>query len=202
MLELNAATNLDKKGDVKSSPLYGRTVAEIDMMKMTPTLSASNSHLPDKKNFIEIVADIFLVLLIVLVFCTLIYYLIDKVRRNDATPIYVPAYRDHTHVASAPMRTDDGFPTTHLTTPVYQTSYPVQSPPPMQSSSGGMGMMGTAASVAGGVVAGELIHDALTRRQTHRLWDDDEDDSRRRRNRDNDSAPSSYVPDLLESHLR
>jgi hypothetical protein len=180
--ELQTAAGLDRKGDVKSSPLFGRVVAEIDMTAAPPrkpvAAPASNASRIDPLDvlfFILIVGGIVAAGILILR------------PRDRETVIHVSgggsgAVGGTTYVPtpSGPAPVGSGavvYPHA-ATTIVHTPSNPT------------MGAFGTAAAVAGGVVAGEMLADSLRHRR-HDYMDDDAESFRRRR----ESTQQTYTPE-------
>lgn len=220
--ELKNVQRFDKKGDTKGSALFGRVVAELETIKSQPlprtqiatpvqrtsyvqaTPSQSGSH-----TFVYIIMGIGVLLVIGVV-----------IANREPKIVTVREYHTTSVSPSARSYESDDYVGTRATRTVVQREYNPQpayigsapapqvivnqAPSPVYGggrSGGGMGMMGTAAAVAGGVVAGELLHDALSggHRGHSRSSYDDEDDGyaarRRREQQDTYSAPApSYDP--------
>jgi hypothetical protein len=170
--ELENAVRLDNKGDVKSSALFGRTVAEIDLQQVKVQPFQTNQVISPANIPLEPVHKRFFNFLLFLTSITILFFGIVAVaihffRKSDKAelPKYTPQFRDdcHTFGASSSGLSRNNFVSpAPVAQPQQYYPQPVQTfqPAPQQ----GMGMMGTAASVAGGVVAGELLADALHHR--------------------------------------
>lgn len=160
--ELENVNRFDKKGDVKGSPLYGRVVTEIDLTKTdvvskrevqqvttqvrtTTTATTTNDH----GNTIVVVLVVAAMVIILLV--------VIGVISEPGTPAYQPSV---SQPVSQPVVHRNAYPqsTYSAPSPVYMQPTPVVVQQPVNN---GMGGFGTAMSVAGGVVAGELMADAL-----------------------------------------
>jgi hypothetical protein len=172
--ELQTAAGLDKKGDVKSSPLFGRVVAELDMQ---PTKTALRPRASGAD-----VADFFFTVVLILLAGGAIVAVIAAFRERE-TIVHVhgggigsAGGSTYTPPAAGPSSGGAYYP--HATTTI------VQNP-----ANPAMGAFGTAAAVAGGVVAGEVLADSLLHRHRSYRNDDYEDRSRR------ESPSSSYTPD-------
>lgn len=185
--ELDAATALDKKGDVKNSPLYGRVVAEIDMLKtaqpVVKAVASPNVLPPAKPTYAPApsyaqtdpsTTQMFLVIGGSLLAAGLIFFLIIRANRQSEREVRYVIQRDDYdsgYRSSLPEPTRPA-PTMPSVRPPRETvvrheyvNQPAVAPVMASGVAGaGMGAFGTAAAVAGGVVAGELLHDALTHR--------------------------------------
>lgn len=156
--ELQTAVGLDKKGDVKSSPLFGRIVTEIDMAG-TP---AKKRH--GTADVLEIAAAVVLIICALAAVIALINMLLD---RPLSTVFHVsggggsPAWAVSPSAPAAPSSGGAYYP--HAAT----TIVAAQGNP-------GMGAFGTAAAVAGGVVAGNAISEMLHHsHHRHNTYDDE-----------------------------
>jgi uncharacterized membrane protein YgcG len=186
--ELQSATGLDKRGDVKSSPLFGRVVAEIDML---PSARAADAAAPPQapihtsttaKNWSTVAW-----LLVLIAACLAMLYIMVRPKRGIIAIAYeTPAAPPHTWASFGGSPSPDRA----MPQPVYaREQYAAAAVQPGSA----MGAFGMAASVAGGVVAGNMISDALHHRRddteiTRSRRAQDEDDERRRR----DSSSSTY----------
>lgn len=204
--ELNTASGLDHKGDVKNSSLFGRTVAEIDLQKsqaaprpqqvIQQTSSIIDSRVmqqPEKSHGHS--GGFLIFLFIVGAGCVIVILFIrganNKGQRIEPPTNYPPrvssTYRESTYPQIAPMPSNPYYPTQ----PVI-----VQAQPASQ----GLGFGGQMAATAGGVIAGEAIVSAFTSRSKSRYSDDDYEE-RRRRDRAYDSTPA-YTPDPYVDPVR
>lgn len=143
--ELQTAVGLDKKGDVKSSPLFGRVVTEIDI----GTSPAKKG--PSGADVLEIIAAALLIIFVIAAVIALINMFLDR----PASTVFHASGGGNSPVnfgsPSAPSSPSAGgayYP--HAATTVIATQ-----------ANQGMGAFGTAAAVAGGVVAGNAISDML-----------------------------------------
>ncbi len=169
--ELNNVVRLDHKGDVKSSALFGRTVAELDAptAKVAPGPKPQMAYAtPAQDNTGIVVLFICGVLIIVL-----IVYLMNKPPKivTVTNTEYIRERRDVVEDNGNKIVVTNGtfqVPPVRSPAPVVFTSPPyrrngddVQGGYTAQATRQPMGAMGTAASVAGGVVAGNLLSNAL-----------------------------------------
>jgi hypothetical protein len=226
--ELNTASGLDRNGDVKNSPLFGRVVGEIDTYKaaapptrqrtyeqtpvvskaaVSPVASPVVQSEPEKSGGYGFV--IFVVLLVAVCIGVIAYLFIrgvDERRKLESsyTPYTTSGSRQLTRTRSggtynAPYNPPpvplDPYPgamsVQHFPAPVQV----VQQAP--QQSFGSQ-----VAATATGVVAGELIHDALTSSKHHsRTWEEpvrerevvrDPDQGSSRSSSSRDESPVSY----------
>jgi hypothetical protein len=207
--ELQTAAGLDRRGDVKSSPLFGRVVAEIDAAPVaratiTPAAPAPAAH-QDAHGFPWLVA-----ILVLSIGAAGLYMVIRRraslagagrsafashpvyvAPRPQARPTPAPAPAPRTSSSSTAYSTPSA-PAAQSTTVVHEHHY--ASPTPAAQP---MGAFGTAASVAGGVVAGNALSDLLHHGHGSGSWYDDFDARRRERDdederRRRDSLSSSY----------
>ena len=161
--ELSLVESLDTVGKVKNTPLFGRTVAEVEAVPavQTPVIHAHAAQIippmpvaspPHESHW-------FLWTVVLVLLFLVIRYLWNS--RNAWTP-NDPVYHGNS-VGPAPSgyypgtrysttQTNPGYSGGMVTQPVYHS---------------GMGALGTAAAVAGGVVAGELLADELMNRNHH-----------------------------------
>jgi uncharacterized membrane protein YgcG len=203
--ELENARRLDSKGDVKGSPLFGRVVAEIDGAKRVAVVQQPVKPVPQAAPVATSVyqehpkdwATLWVIVVGISAFGLLAAMLIMYRRERSTTVVYnTPAQRTtgmstayESSYSSPRVRYDEPV----RVAPVQQAPIFVQ--PAVQAVAGtGMGAFGTAASVAGGVVAGELLADSLRARRRHE--EDEEERLRRERQyqRDNDSTYYSPTP--------
>ena len=174
--EIKQVELYDTKGDVKSSPLFARVVGEMSATKSVVVTKPAST--PDHTDEI--------IMAVVIIFIAVFLFLMVKAERRIIEARYTPP-NDY-------ERTSNGFYTTNrpISTPSYEyrSGSPVMNTTyqPVQPNTG-IGVLGTAAAVAGGVVAGELIHDALTseKHSKRKTVDENLDDSR-----------SSYTPSYEE----
>jgi hypothetical protein len=209
--ELQTAASLDKRGDVKSSPLFGRVVAEIDAAAPAHAVVAAPLPLPDPQP----VKDDFPWLAVILVLSVAavgIYLVIRRRYEYDKgtvsftiykTDALQPAQPAPTHSSMPPsgVAPQTATPAPRASTVVHEHHY--QSAPAAAPQS--MGAFGTVASVAGGVMAGNALSAALMGQRATSSFDEyrarrqreaEEDDERRRRDSflyssSNDSSPVS-----------
>lgn len=180
--ELQTAAGLDRKGDVKSSPLFGRVVAEIDMQPAKPSTLPNPSAVPVHHSSGIDPLDVFFFLLLIGGIAIMGIALLrprdwDVVVVGSGGSAGVSGGTTIAPVPGSPLPGGAFYP--HASTTIVQAA-----------GNPSMGAFGTAAAVAGGVVAGELIADSLTHRSRRRA-DDEEDDRRRRES----SYQPSYTPD-------
>lgn len=181
--ELQTAVGLDKKGDVKSSALFGRTVAEIDMLPAKAVQTPREILHQDAIN----VQNEYKMLVKVLLFFLLvvgIIWLIHHIMSRRVVAIWNSGSDFHNHGGSSsplpysPAPASGGAYYPHAVTPMV-----------VAQSNPQMGAFGTAASVAGGVVAGNMLSDALLHRH-HSHGSEDSYSSPRRASQE--STPSTY----------
>ena len=179
--EIKQVELYDTKGDVKSSPLFARVIGELSVPAVVTKPAVTKQPNSTWSN-----SDVFLVIICVFIaIAVFLFLMVEYSSSNNRRPIesrYVPP-------------SDYERPSTRYETrrsPVSTPSYEYRSGSPVMNTTyqpvqpnTGIGVLGTAAAVAGGVVAGELIHDALTseKRTKRKTSDENLDDSR-----------SSYVP--------
>lgn len=180
--ELQTAAGLDLEGDVKRSPLFGRVVAEIDMR---PAAAGEARSLPAHHAYATWdFVTAFLIMLSVLAAVAIIAWIID---RNH----FMAFCSNHPGAsgarASSPVYPDSPAPAGSQYPQAVGSVVVAQQQP-------AMGAFGTAASVAGGVVAGNLMSDALMHRHHIHDANDDYEERQRRRRREEDSKPPTYDP--------
>jgi hypothetical protein len=184
--ELTTASALDKKGDVKNSPLFGRVVAEIDVQpaqavktaKPIPTYQAVPEASPgsikravaSQSSFNQVVWGImgmFLAGILIYMLVTWIYY--HQANKLGQSFGNFGNSENNSRISEPNSRFQGNM---HQYTDGLGNSGTMRvaaSPPPQQvvvqqqpsPVGGGMGIMGTMAGVAGGVVAGNVISDML-----------------------------------------
>jgi hypothetical protein len=192
--ELKQVVRLDKTGDVSSSALFGKVVAQIERSPSAPvkryvdtkpvayeqpvkTSYAQNSYPQQSSSGIGFIGWI----LIIGGIGSVAYFIfIYRSTRPEAVEVYRPiAYTSNRRIVKdepesrayvQPVQRE------HVEyvapQPVYQHTPVVHQAPQQQQ---GMGALGTAASVAGGVVAGNMLSDALRHNHSHgshRTYDD------------------------------
>jgi hypothetical protein len=174
--ELQTAIGLDKRGDVKSSALFGRVVAEIDQptvarpAAVTPKQAAAPSLPPAESTF-----DWPLVLIVLAIAATGLYIVL----RRRAKPAEIPVSPTWPRATTGASRVSEpAAAPVRSSAPIYEHPYATPLAPQQP-----MGAFGTAASVAGGVVAGSVLSDVLLHRHSSSSHYDDSAD-RRRRDRD------------------
>lgn len=196
--ELQTAAGLDKHGDVKASPLYGRTVAAIDMQP--PTFSqnrASTAAQPPHSSGDTgaAVAHVLFYFLIIVV-CIWAGISIFQALRPRRTTVH---FAGGNGIPGSPQpSTVDGLSGGSGAT-IYQYSNPSPAPVIVTPSNQGTSGLATAAAVAGGVVAGNVISDSLTARRRRQLEDDEEVAARRRRDADQSYFDNSPLPGFTPS---
>jgi hypothetical protein len=173
--ELQTAVGLDKRGDVKSSALFGRVVAEIDAQSAGRTVAAAQHPAPVPAPHAADGIDWALIILPGLVVGLILYYILRPSRKSSVTtPFPTTAAYASTFRESYP----DPLASRARATPAPtapEPYYPAQQSAPSA--------LGTVAAVAGGVMAGNAMSAMLMGgHSSHRH--DDEDEQRRRRARD------------------
>lgn len=170
--ELKNVTRLDKKGDVKGSALFGRTVAELEATKPRSATTLMKPVSPVSQSYTTPSHAAGSSLFFWLVVAGVIGFLIWLITRNRKEVVTVsteqrfqPRYTDEDGVRTRQTVDTWNNPTSYRRgeriVHVRETaSQPVYQQPVVQQQQG-MGALGTAASVAGGVVAGSLIMDAI-----------------------------------------
>jgi hypothetical protein len=151
--ELQTAVGLDKRGDVKSSALFGRVVAEIDSVPARPIqapLPATSA--PSGDGFPWVFA------ILILSVGGIGLYMVLRRRTGLGDAGFSSAPAGSSAPRGATFREAYEGPSTSAPPPtasVHEHYYTqaAQAQP--------MGAFGTAASVAGGVVAGNMLSDAL-----------------------------------------
>jgi hypothetical protein len=158
--ELKMAKDLDKKGEVSGSALFGRTVGEIDAYRPSvlaqPSPPSVSKVVPAGSFTPAPVHDDGHGVLFYLFWTVLVVVLVIWIARKflpQPTPV----------TFQAPVQPAPGYPApTSLPSPANYGGfggYPQPQAP--VASTGGMGALGTIASVGAGVVAGNLISDAI-----------------------------------------
>lgn len=182
--ELQTAAGLDKRGDVKTSPLFGRVVGEIDAApaKAAPALPR---QVPPARE-----SDWQTTLVMVLAFILLVAAFVLIVRAITAPRA---AYYKFGGAGGAPVPTPLD-PVSPLSPSwggnVFMPQPAVAAQAPQQ-----MGALGTAASVAGGVVAGNAISDLFRSRSSssrNEGWDSSPSRSSSESSSSYSSSPTSY----------
>lgn len=202
--EVDTARRLDNKGDVKNSPLFGRVTAEIDLTKnaqavvkpapvtQAPQVSYSPQPAVQQAPPQHSGGHGFLIFLIIVVIIGIVAYLFIRGATRRETVVetrYVPPVRDAANVSSG----YSGLNSVPAYTPPQRVVYHEPAPVVVQQApQQGLGFGGQFAATAGGVVAGELIHDALVKPHRSSLRDDDDYYERRRRERERESSSSAY----------
>lgn len=208
--ELNTASGLDKKGDVKNSPLFGRVVAEIETTKpaLAPAVQqVAKSYPPVAEKRGPDAGDFLVYILIIGIAAMLLVALIGIVVNMFKT--------EKTVVHTFTRNRDDYFNEVGIPSrPIHPSSGGSAAYTPAQAQvlntapavviaggamGGGMGAFGTAASVAGGVVAGNVISDMLHHGRHNSSYDDDEYERRRRRERESSYTEDSWVSTSMAS---
>jgi hypothetical protein len=172
--ELQTAVGLDKKGDVKSSPLFGRIVTEIDMGK--PAVK-------QERNIADVLGIAAALMLGLCAFAALLAVIRAIFDRPASTVLHVSGNGENlarSFGSSVPSGPSSGG--AHYPQAATATILATQASP-------GMGAFGTAASVAGGVVAGNIISDMLHHGHSSRNYSDD---SERRATYTPEPSPVSY----------
>lgn len=181
--ELQTAVGLDKRGDVKSSALFGRVVAEIDSIQVRQAPPARPAPVPVQTRQAD---DGFPWLLAVLMLGAGgvgLYFLLRRRSAPSKDAFSAPMAATTTRASTYHETNTRPFASTSPTSSTVHQHYhtqPVQPEP--------MGAFGTAASVAGGVVAGNMLSDALRHRHHDSSSSYDDAEERRRR----DSWSSTY----------
>lgn len=200
--ELKNAMNLDTKGDVKNSPLFGRVTTEIDMLPVAKIVSqpvkpiqryvtpASESTTPTNES-----SNAWIYILLIMAGGAVVWYIYNKQTKRSViaipTTTQYPSsfcggenieHRDHRDSSS--HNPYPSYASRRFEQPTYVPQQPVQQSQPM-------GMVGTAASVGAGVVAGNLITD-LIRGNHHNSdsYSSSSRDSQRYENKIEESTPS------------
>lgn len=162
--ELQTAVGLDKKGDVKSSALFGRVVAEIDMAPAVARAAVTGEvrTLPPETNAGRLWIALVILFWVVALSCLIIWILRQRVTARPAQ--FFGGNRGPELFAPS---------TPHPASPAGGGAYFQSAPVEMVvRGNQSMGALGTAASVAGGVVAGNVLSDALLhRRHSHSSGD-------------------------------
>lgn len=193
-IELQTAAGLDKRGDVKSSPLFGRVVAEIDALPTarTPASSARAAAAPALHPADDGVD--WSLGVITLAVGAVVAFLIFRRRPSPAAIAYTPP------TASTPRET---YPAPTYPGPSSARVRPAPTPEPCYPSSAqaaSPSALGTAAAVAGGVVAGSAMSAMLMGGSARVRWDDDEAARRRRRAREDEDEQRRQPGSLTSSY--
>lgn len=147
--ELRMVESLDKVGDVKNSPLFGRTVAAVEALPapraQAPVQQSTIQHIQSAPPVQEESSGHGFLLFLLAV---LVIGIIILVIRRAMTASTVVVQSGSTGTSSQPVYSGSGG---YAPSPVYNTG------------SGSSGL-GTGMAVAGGVVAGSLIADSLLHR--------------------------------------
>jgi hypothetical protein len=204
--ELNTASGLDRKGDVKNSSLFGRTVAEIDLQKATAPPPRAQQQLATVQPYGPITYQqpkesgghgflIFLLLVgavgtvIVIIFIRGANNKAQRIDHSDIPRGYTPIMTEsNSRIESYRSQTSPLYPAI----PPYPQQPVIIQQQPVAQGSQGLGFGGQMAATAGGVIAGEAIFNAF--RPKHSSAGDYDDTEERRRRRDRDSTPA-YTPD-------
>jgi hypothetical protein len=187
--ELNTASGLDRNGDVKNSPLFGRVVGEIDTYKAAAPPVRQRTY--EQTPFVQQAAVspvvqsqpkesgghgflIFVVLLVTGGICVITYLFIrgaDERRKLEAS------YTPYTSSGSRRLTQTRGggtYNAPYNPPPVPLDPYPYSSPvihhqsaPVVVQQAPQQSFGSQVAATATGVVAGELIHDALVSNKHH-----------------------------------
>jgi hypothetical protein len=188
--ELQTAAGLDLDGDVKRSPLFGRVVAEIDMQPVAKPVKTVTYSGPDFNEVAILMLKIALLIAVVVALAYFVSWLIDLMCARRPTEIRFYGNAGSGVASSSPDPVSPAPAGTHYAHTVAPVVVAQQQP--------AMGAFGPAASVAGGVVAGNLMADSLLHRHSHHHRDADDDyeeEQRRRRRREEDSySAPSYTP--------
>jgi uncharacterized membrane protein YgcG len=220
--ELSMAKALDKKGDVKNSPLFGRVVTEIELMPAVPKATTTAIQPVQAVKTTQVVPAYQPVqnnrsngLGIVLVLLgvggiILIAWIIVRVNREERT-VTINRYYDSGsayHNEPAPRYPSGGYRADETQVIAarnnghnrYEPASVIVQPAVMQQNPA-MGAFGTAAAVAGGVVAGNVVSDMLHHRHSHSDYDYEEEERRKRRRREQEESyqpayqPPVYTPE-------
>ena len=169
--ELRMVEALDKKGDVKNSPLFGRTVAAVEALPAArvqapvpaPVVVVPAPHYQTPAP-VDSGGHGFLWFLIVVVFIAMIVMLIVR-SLSRPTVVVQPSNSGGSYRSTG----YGGTYTRSTPSPSYGSGYaaPVPAPAPVYTNSGGSSALGTGVAVAGGVVAGSLIADSLLHHHDH-----------------------------------
>lgn len=179
--ELQSATGLDKKGDVRSSALFGRVVGEMDaqaarapVVNAPPAVAAPSVPLPQGKPFPWLTALIMLAVLAALV------WLVCRAMRPRDVIVYGSrgdGYAGGAMSGPTTLVPGGGGSRTFYSAP---PAAPAAAAPVHTGMTAGENFMAT----AGGVVAGNVLSDMLLHRHSH-----DDAPSRRR-----EEAAPAYEP--------
>jgi uncharacterized membrane protein YgcG len=193
--ELQTASGLDKRGDVKGSALFGRVVAEMDAQPAVRAVARPAAVAPAAVAPAPVPAappfpwaKFFLILVLIVLVVALVIMLTR--REGSVTTVYVDRRGGRRNPGvryPSPDQPSGGSPG-YAHTPVYEPAFGqtiIQSAPAHTGMTAGENFMST----AGGVVAGNVISDALFHDRHRR----DDDDYERRRRRDESSVESASV---------
>jgi uncharacterized membrane protein YgcG len=188
--ELQTATGLDKRGDVKGSALFGRVVAEMDAQsaaRPAPRPVATPAALPARVAPPAPPFPLFKFVVILLALALVVAVVIWLMRDRPTPAVIVSGggYNSPGVRQSAPIQPSGGSPG-YAHTAVYEPAFGptiVQQAPMRGGMTAGANFMAT----AGGVVAGNVISDALLHRHSR-------DDDYERRRRDESSSNTGYTP--------
>ena len=205
--ELSNAANLDKRGDVKNSSLFGRTVTEIDAQASKQTRTASVQQQPVQyapnpvaaapTPYVEPVHKSsghgFLIFLLIVVVVGLIaYFLIRGATRRDRVvveSVYTPPYRDNTNVRLSSSSAVSAPRVTYVDpAPVV-----VHHPAPVIVNSGGYGYNNN--GLVEGMMIGQMMEN--NRELSREIRDEDRYSSRRRESDSSsswDNTPAYVAP--------
>jgi len=189
--ELNLASALDKRGDVKNSPLFGRTVSEIDAIKVsvgapvptlrpvpsTPVQSQPAVPATTKSEGMSGGMEFFLCTLVILAIVILVYYWLRDSKRESGYVYTNAPYKtetNHTRTNTTGYIQPAGQPLPTASAPLVSTQPSYVQPPqtvvvqqPAVQQNGGLGIGGTMLGVAGGVLAAEAISSSLKNNHRH-----------------------------------
>lgn len=194
--ELQTASGLDRRGDVKGSALFGRVVAEMDAQPVQRAVQATRSaavphtYAPERSSFPTGAFLIFVALGIAfIVFAVLV------IRAQRPSTVVIESRRGGYGRSRAstpsPVSPSSGGSGVYVhPTQIYEPAPTLVYP---ASARGGMTAGENFASTAGGVVAGNVLSDALLRGSRNRM-DDSDDEYERRRRRNESPADSTYAP--------
>jgi uncharacterized membrane protein YgcG len=218
--ELNTAAGLDRNGDVKNSPLFGRVVGEIDtyqgatrsaprqvvqsgpMVQQAAVSPVAQSE-PEKKGESHLLLWLFVFFGVVAVLAYLLIRGANRREREEAsayTPYTTRGSRQLTQTRSGGTYTAPYNPPPVPLDP-YTPAVVFHQPAPVQvvQQAPQQSFGSQVAATASGVVVGELIHDALTSSKHHsRTWEEPVREREVVRERDPDwgsPARSSYTRD-------
>lgn len=196
--ELKTARRLDRSGGVANSALFGRTVAELEAPTapqkayMAPVSYAARTPVTTYQAPVQTSPEPSHWFFWTCLFCGVVgaalYYILREPRmkmiykETQETYTPMPTY-DHSSGISR-LGVERNYQ--HTLPRTFHDAPLIPHQPVMAPQQQSMGMMGTAASVAGGVVAGNMISDMLHTGRHHRDSYDDSYESPRH-------SPSRYV---------